>query len=77
LTEFQYISIFRFFSHLCFEQYAIARNLAWGYEESVEPGLQGPQLDIALAWAQEAQLFENTDNIKEMIEHITKKMQKK
>jgi len=72
LAEFQWVSVFGFFSHPHSAQYVIARNLARGYEELL--GLRHQSLAPALAWAKEAQSFRDTQDIKKIIKRIANKI---
>lgn len=69
LSEFQWVSVFGFFSHVESKQYEIAKNLARAYEEYLKS--QGEPLDLALAWAHEAQRLEDTPDIRAMIVRLS------
>jgi len=67
LADFQWVSVFGFFTHPRSAQFGILRNLARGYEEC-------DMLEPALHWALEAQLYEDNANIRETIARIRENM---
>ena len=69
------MSVFGFFSHSRADQYAIAKNLARGYEEYLEEN--GYPLETALAWALEAQSIIDGEAIQAIIKRISNKINNK
>ena len=72
LANFQWVSVFGFFTHTHKEQYSILKNLASGYERYFLQEEEPEGSKIALHWALEAQKVNDTEKVQEQIARLVK-----